>query len=113
MAAGQYVLSADLYNARFCVSELPWDQPAESCQEYCDWNEKKLYLTPWKKIEPIPLSEEIIWNLPCGQSSFENSLWEGEVAERFGAMLGVGCCSGRTHGSCVHRQWDYSPIAET
>ncbi|XP_078282644.1 serine/threonine-protein kinase Chk1 isoform X2 [Rhinoraja longicauda] len=36
--------------------ELPWDQPAESCQEYCDWNEKKLYLTPWKKIEPVPLS---------------------------------------------------------
>ncbi|XP_048471632.1 serine/threonine-protein kinase Chk1 isoform X2 [Rhincodon typus] len=36
--------------------ELPWDQPADSCQEYCDWNEKKLYLTPWKKIDPIPLS---------------------------------------------------------
>ncbi|XP_041030511.1 serine/threonine-protein kinase Chk1 [Carcharodon carcharias] len=38
------------------AGELPWDQPADSCQEYCDWNEKKLYLTPWKKIDPIPLS---------------------------------------------------------
>ncbi|XP_067909917.1 serine/threonine-protein kinase Chk1 [Heterodontus francisci] len=38
------------------AGELPWDQPTYSCQEYCDWNEKKLYLTPWKKIEPVPLS---------------------------------------------------------
>ncbi|XP_038635107.1 serine/threonine-protein kinase Chk1 isoform X2 [Scyliorhinus canicula] len=38
------------------AGELPWDQPEDSCQEYCDWNEKKLYLTPWKKIDPVPLS---------------------------------------------------------
>lgn len=43
----------------FVVSllELPWDQPTESCQEYADWLQKKTYLPPWKKIQPLPLSE--------------------------------------------------------
>ncbi|KAG8434684.1 hypothetical protein GDO86_012879 [Hymenochirus boettgeri] len=36
--------------------ELPWDQPNEACQEYCDWKEKKHYLTPWKKISSTPLA---------------------------------------------------------
>lgn len=35
--------------------ELPWDQPSESCQEYSDWLQKKTYLTPWKKIDSMPL----------------------------------------------------------
>ncbi|XP_076024711.1 serine/threonine-protein kinase Chk1 [Genypterus blacodes] len=38
------------------AGELPWDQPTESCQEYSDWLQKKTYLPPWKKIEPMPLS---------------------------------------------------------
>uniref|UniRef100_A0A672GAD4 non-specific serine/threonine protein kinase n=1 Tax=Salarias fasciatus TaxID=181472 RepID=A0A672GAD4_SALFA len=38
------------------AGELPWDQPTESCQEYSDWLQKKTYLTPWKKIQPMPLS---------------------------------------------------------
>ncbi|XP_019728939.1 serine/threonine-protein kinase Chk1 [Hippocampus comes] len=37
------------------AGELPWDQPAEICQEYLDWVNKKTYLSPWKKIEPVPL----------------------------------------------------------
>ncbi len=37
--------------------ELPWDQPSENCQEYLDWQEKKIYLTPWKKIDAVPLSK--------------------------------------------------------
>lgn len=40
----------------FC-SELPWDQPTESCQEFSDWLQKKTYLPPWKKIQPLPLSK--------------------------------------------------------
>ncbi|XP_069080504.1 serine/threonine-protein kinase Chk1 isoform X2 [Pleurodeles waltl] len=36
--------------------ELPWDQPNENCQEYCDWKEKKHYLSPWKKIDSAPLA---------------------------------------------------------
>lgn len=38
------------------AGELPWDQPTESCQEYADWLQKKAYLPPWKKIQPMPLS---------------------------------------------------------
>uniref|UniRef100_A0AAR2LX06 Serine/threonine-protein kinase CHK1 n=1 Tax=Pygocentrus nattereri TaxID=42514 RepID=A0AAR2LX06_PYGNA len=37
------------------AGELPWDQPSESCQEYFDWLQKKTYLTPWKKIDSVPL----------------------------------------------------------
>ncbi|CAN9501320.1 unnamed protein product [Ophioblennius macclurei] len=42
--------------AAMLAGELPWDQPTESCQEYSDWLQKKTYLNPWKKIQPIPLS---------------------------------------------------------
>lgn len=37
------------------AGELPWDQPTESCQEYSDWLQKKTYLPPWKKIQPMLL----------------------------------------------------------
>lgn len=37
------------------AGELPWDQPSESCQEYSDWLQKKTYLPPWKKIQPMLL----------------------------------------------------------
>ncbi|TWW74710.1 Serine/threonine-protein kinase [Takifugu flavidus] len=62
------VLSPDEYRAQpadiwacgivltaMLAGELPWDQPTESCQEYSDWLQKKTYLPPWKKIEPMPL----------------------------------------------------------
>lgn len=39
------------------LAELPWDQPSNSCQEYCDWKEKKTYLPPWKKIDSVPLGK--------------------------------------------------------
>ncbi|XP_042286573.1 serine/threonine-protein kinase Chk1 [Thunnus albacares] len=42
--------------AAMLAGELPWDQPSESCQEYSDWLQKKTYLPPWKKIQPMPLS---------------------------------------------------------
>ncbi|XP_059398572.1 serine/threonine-protein kinase Chk1 [Carassius carassius] len=38
------------------AGELPWDQPSENCQEYLHWLENKIYLTPWKKIDAVPLS---------------------------------------------------------
>ncbi|XP_030638021.1 serine/threonine-protein kinase Chk1 [Chanos chanos] len=37
------------------AGELPWDKPSESCQEYCEWLQKKTYLTPWRKIDALPL----------------------------------------------------------
>ena len=41
------------------VSELPWDQPSESCQEYTDWLQRKTYLPPWKKVQPSPLGRSL------------------------------------------------------
>uniref|UniRef100_A0A8C5MWJ8 Serine/threonine-protein kinase CHK1 n=1 Tax=Leptobrachium leishanense TaxID=445787 RepID=A0A8C5MWJ8_9ANUR len=38
------------------AGELPWDQPSDSCQEYCDWKERKHYLNPWKKVDSTPLA---------------------------------------------------------
>ncbi|XP_077985795.1 serine/threonine-protein kinase Chk1-like [Glandiceps talaboti] len=36
--------------------ELPWDQPTYDCQEYCDWLDKKINLTPWSKIDTFQLA---------------------------------------------------------
>uniref|UniRef100_A0A4W3H6W3 Serine/threonine-protein kinase Chk1 n=1 Tax=Callorhinchus milii TaxID=7868 RepID=A0A4W3H6W3_CALMI len=50
------VWSCGIVLTAMLAGELPWDQATDNCQEYCDWKEKKLYLTPWKKIDPIPLT---------------------------------------------------------
>ncbi|MEQ2258300.1 Serine/threonine-protein kinase Chk1 [Xenotaenia resolanae] len=47
------------------AGELPWDQPTESCEEYADWLQKKTYLPPWNKIQPMPLSLLSKLLLPC------------------------------------------------
>lgn len=49
-------------------AELPWDQPTEGCQEYSDWLQKKTYLPPWKKIEPVPLRK-------CQFKCISNTMW--------------------------------------
>ncbi|XP_070547544.1 serine/threonine-protein kinase Chk1-like isoform X2 [Ptychodera flava] len=36
--------------------ELPWDQPTYDCQEFCDWLDKKINLTPWSKIDTFQLA---------------------------------------------------------
>ena len=46
------------------VSELPWDQPSESCQEYTDWLQRKTYLPPWKKVQPSPLGRSLFAFIP-------------------------------------------------
>lgn len=46
-----------IWQLAFLLAELPWDQPSDSCQEYCDWKEKKTYLPPWKKIDSAPLGK--------------------------------------------------------
>ncbi|XP_064641120.1 serine/threonine-protein kinase Chk1-like [Lineus longissimus] len=38
------------------AGELPWDEPTTSCQEYNDWKECKITITPWSKINNLPLS---------------------------------------------------------
>ncbi|XP_057604644.1 serine/threonine-protein kinase Chk1 isoform X2 [Hippopotamus amphibius kiboko] len=49
------VWSCGIVLTAMLAGELPWDQPSDSCQEYCDWKEKKTYLNPWKKIDSAPL----------------------------------------------------------
>ncbi|XP_053307606.1 serine/threonine-protein kinase Chk1 isoform X2 [Spea bombifrons] len=50
------VWSCGIVLTAMLAGELPWDQPSESCQEYCDWRESKHYLNPWKKIDSAPLA---------------------------------------------------------
>lgn len=53
------ILMSRFYHVLYFSLELPWDQPSENCQEYLDWLEKKIYLTPWKKIDAVPLSKHL------------------------------------------------------
>ena len=39
----------------FFFAELPWDEPTYGCQEYCDWKDCKITLTPWSKIDNMVL----------------------------------------------------------
>ncbi|KAM4652614.1 serine/threonine-protein kinase Chk1 isoform 1-T2 [Discoglossus pictus] len=50
------VWSCGIVLTAMLAGELPWDQPNEACQEYCDWKETKHYLTPWRKIDSMPLA---------------------------------------------------------
>ncbi|XP_078464139.1 serine/threonine-protein kinase Chk1 [Lampetra fluviatilis] len=38
------------------AGELPWDQPAMSCMEFVDWRQRRLHVTPWRKIDSLPLA---------------------------------------------------------
>ncbi|XP_072048437.1 serine/threonine-protein kinase Chk1-like [Amphiura filiformis] len=38
------------------AGELPWDEPTYSCKEYSDWLDKKMHLSPWRKIDPLALA---------------------------------------------------------
>ncbi|KAJ8315939.1 hypothetical protein KUTeg_005953 [Tegillarca granosa] len=38
------------------AGELPWDEPTYGCQEYCDWKDCKITLSPWNKIDNLALS---------------------------------------------------------
>ncbi|XP_053547383.1 serine/threonine-protein kinase Chk1 isoform X2 [Bombina bombina] len=50
------VWSCGIVLTAMLAGELPWDQPTDTCQEYCDWKETKHYLTPWAKIDSTPLA---------------------------------------------------------
>ncbi|XP_013400239.1 serine/threonine-protein kinase Chk1-like [Lingula anatina] len=38
------------------AGELPWDEPTYGCQEYSDWKDCKITLSPWNKIDNLALS---------------------------------------------------------
>ncbi|XP_069878747.1 serine/threonine-protein kinase Chk1-like [Dipodomys merriami] len=50
------VWSCGIVLTAMLAGDLPWEEPSDSCREYCDWKEKKTYLMPWKKIDSAPLA---------------------------------------------------------
>ena len=38
------------------AGELPWDEPTYGCQEYSDWKDCKITISPWNKIDNLALS---------------------------------------------------------
>ena len=46
------------FYAKICVylGELPWDEPSMACEEYSNWLDHKIQLTPWSKIGTLPLA---------------------------------------------------------
>ncbi|XP_042553625.1 serine/threonine-protein kinase Chk1-like [Dipodomys spectabilis] len=50
------VWSCGIVLTAMLAGDLPWEEPSDSCPEYCDWKEKKTYLKPWKKIDSAPLA---------------------------------------------------------
>ncbi|XP_076112237.1 serine/threonine-protein kinase Chk1-like [Mytilus galloprovincialis] len=38
------------------AGELPWDEPNYGCQEYCNWKDCKITLSPWNKVDNLALS---------------------------------------------------------
>jgi hypothetical protein len=45
----------DFMCIRDFVLELPWDEPTSRCQEYLDWKDCKITLSPWCKIDNLAL----------------------------------------------------------
>ncbi|XP_072166249.1 serine/threonine-protein kinase Chk1-like [Diadema setosum] len=62
------------------AGELPWDEPTYTCTEFCDWLDKKMHLSPWKKIDTTPLAllRRILTEKPSkryGISQIKNDRW--------------------------------------
>ncbi|XP_033106213.1 serine/threonine-protein kinase Chk1-like [Anneissia japonica] len=38
------------------AGELPWDEPSYDCKEFCNWLDKRVELTPWRKIDTMSLA---------------------------------------------------------
>ncbi|XP_071806704.1 serine/threonine-protein kinase Chk1-like [Asterias amurensis] len=60
--------------------ELPWDEPTYSCREFSDWLDKKMHLSPWKKIDPLPLAllRKILCESPpkrCTLATMKKDRW--------------------------------------
>ncbi|XP_059813226.1 serine/threonine-protein kinase Chk1-like [Hypanus sabinus] len=115
------VWSCGIVLVAMLAGELPWDQPAVSCQEYCDWNEKKLYLTPWKKIEPFPLSllNNILIEGPKNRATISDIKKDKWFSKQFKkgvkrTRLTSGCSndSQGPFSKHIHSNVDLSPVSD-
>ncbi|XP_038610659.1 serine/threonine-protein kinase Chk1 isoform X3 [Tachyglossus aculeatus] len=100
--------------------ELPWDQPSDSCQEYCDWKEKKTYLPPWKKIDSAPLAllHKILTESPTARLTIpdiKKDRWYTKplkkVAKRSRASSGGLADSPGGFGKHIRSNLDFSPVS--
>uniref|UniRef100_A0A5F8GXS9 Serine/threonine-protein kinase CHK1 n=1 Tax=Monodelphis domestica TaxID=13616 RepID=A0A5F8GXS9_MONDO len=113
------VWSCGIVLTAMLAGELPWDQPSDSCQEYCDWKEKKTYLTPWKKIDSAPLAllHKILIENPGSRitiSDIKKDRWYTKVLKK-GAKrprVSSGGVSDSPGGFSKHIQsnLDFSPV---
>ena len=55
------------------AGELPWDEPSYDCQEYLNWKDCKITLSPWCKIDTLALSilRKILVENPTKRATME------------------------------------------
>jgi len=69
------------------AGELPWDEPSYGCQEYLNWKDCKITLSPWCKIDTLALSllRKILVENPSKRATAEvikNHQWYNKNFQR-------------------------------
>lgn len=114
------VWSCGIVLTAMLAGELPWDQPTESCHEYSDWLEKKSFLTPWKKIDTLPLGllSKILMENPKKRISIpdiKKDRWYTRLlkkgVKRIRALSGGPSDSPGTFSKQIRSDMDLSPMA--
>jgi len=67
------VWSCGIIMVALLAGELPWDEPTYACQEYSDWKDCKITLSPWCKIDNLALSllRKVLVEAPAKRCNLE------------------------------------------